>query len=83
MHIMDHFTPRSKQMSIHLQRFVDRVRGFEARGAREFTMSLQDAKDLHADITRLLIDLQTFREERAQKEQEQDVIKVEVDGGAF
>jgi hypothetical protein len=70
-------------MSIHLQRFVDRVRGFEARGAREFTMSLQDAKDLHADITRLLIDLQTFREERAQKEQEQDVIKVEVDGGAF
>jgi 50S ribosomal subunit-associated GTPase HflX len=80
---MDHFTPRSKQMSIHLQRFVDRVRGFEARGAREFTMSLQDAKDLHADITRLLIDLQTFREERAQKEQEQDVIKVEVDGGAF
>lgn len=70
-------------MSIHLQRFVDRVRGFEARGAREFTMSLQDAKDLHADITRLLIDLQTFREEHAQKEQQQEVIKVEVDGGAF
>jgi hypothetical protein len=70
-------------MSIHLQRFVDRVRGFEARGAKEFTMSLQDAKDLHADITRLLIDLQTLRDERAQKTQEQEVIKVEMDGGAF
>ena len=70
-------------MSIHLQRFVDRVRGFEARGAKEFTMSLQDAKDLHADITRLLIDLQTFREEKAKNEQTQEVIRVEVDGGAF
>jgi hypothetical protein len=70
-------------MSIHLQRFVDRVRGFEARGAREFTMSIQDAKDLHADITRLLIDLQTFREEKAKTEQTQEVIRVEVDGGAF
>jgi hypothetical protein len=70
-------------MSIHLQRFVDRVRGFEARGAREFTMSIQDAKDLHADITRLLIDLQTFREQQAEKAQEPDVIRVEVDGGAF
>jgi hypothetical protein len=70
-------------MSIHLQRFVDRVRGFEARGAREFTMSIQDAKDLHADITRLLIDLQTFREQQAEKAQEPEVIRVEVDGGAF
>jgi len=70
-------------MSIHLQRFVDRVRGFEARGAREFTMSIQDAKDLHADITRLLIDLQAFREQQAQKAQEPEVIRVEVDGGAF
>ena len=70
-------------MSIHLQRFVDRVRGFEARGAREFTMSMQDAKDLHADITRLLIDLQTFREQQVQKAQEPEVIRVEVDGGAF
>jgi hypothetical protein len=59
------------------------VRGFEARGAKEFTMSLQDAKDLHADITRLLIDLQTFREEKAKNEQTQEVIRVEVDGGAF
>jgi hypothetical protein len=70
-------------MSIHLQRFVDRVRGFEARGAREFTMSIQDAKDLHADITRLLIDLQTFREQQAEKAQEPEVITVQMDGGTF
>jgi hypothetical protein len=44
---------------------------------------MQDAKDLHADITRLLIDLQTFREQQVQKAQEPEVIRVEVDGGAF
>ena len=70
-------------MSIHLQKFVDRVRGFEARGAREFTMSIQDAKDLHADITRLLIDLQTLRENAAAQAQEPEVVTVQMDGGAF
>jgi hypothetical protein len=70
-------------VSIHLQKFVDRVRGFEARGAREFTMSIQDAKDLHADITRLLIDLQNFRENTAKKEPDDEVIRLQVDGGSF
>jgi hypothetical protein len=70
-------------MSIHLQKFVDRVRGFEARGAREFTMSIQDAKDLHADITRLLIDLQMLRENAAAQAQEPEVVTVQMDGGAF
>jgi hypothetical protein len=72
-------------MSIHLQKFVDRVRGFEARGAREFTMSIQEAKDLHADITRLLLDLQNLRESLAQQQAtgEDQVITVKMDGGAF
>jgi hypothetical protein len=59
------------------------VRGFEARGAKEFTMSIQDAKDLHADITRMLIDLQTLRENAATRAQEPEVITVQMDGGAF
>jgi hypothetical protein len=69
-------------MSIHLQKFVDRVRGFEARGAKDFTMSMAEAKDLHADITRLLIDLQNLREQ-ATITQEDQVITVEMDGGKF
>ena len=59
------------------------MRGFEARGAKEFTMSIQDAKDLHADITRLLIDLQTLRENAAAQAQEPEVVTVQMDGGAF
>jgi hypothetical protein len=69
-------------MTIHLQRFVDRVRGFEARGVRDFNMSMQDAKDLHADITKLLLDLHTLRENSIDK-QTNSTITVEVDGGSF
>jgi hypothetical protein len=69
-------------MTIHLQKFVDRVRGHEARGARDFVMSMADAKDLHADITRLLIDLQTLRETTVKLPQE-DVITLKMDGGSF
>ena len=69
-------------MSIHLQKFVDRVRGFEARGVKDFTMSMTDAKDLHADITRLLIALQSLQQH--QKIAEQDpVTEVEISGGTF
>ena len=69
-------------MTIHLQRFVDRVRGFEARGSKDFTMSMQDAKDLHADITRLLIDLNAFKEQ-AQTTPENEVVQIRMDGGNF
>jgi len=69
-------------MTIHLQRFVDRVRGSEARGARDFAMSMQDAKDLHADITKLLLDLHALRENSTDK-QTNSTITVEVDGGSF
>jgi len=70
-------------MSIFLQKFVDRVRGLEARGARDFTMSMTDAKDLHADITRLLIDLQSLREQTISKDTGDEVITIKIDGGSF
>ena len=69
-------------MSIFLQKYVDRVRGLEARGAKDFTMSMTDAKDLHADITRLLIELQTLREQSLNSPQE-EVITIKMDGGTF
>ena len=69
-------------MSMHLQKFVDRVRGFESRGIKDFTMSMNDAKDLHADITRLLIELQVLREHAVAKVDDQ-VIEVKVSGGTF
>ena len=69
-------------MTIHLSKFIDRVRGHEARGARDFVMSMTDAKDLHADITRLLLDLHNLREQTVKSTQEQ-TITVQMEGGSF
>ena len=67
---------------IHIQKFIERLQGFEARGARDFTMPIKDAKDLHADLTRLLITLQAARESTVDAAQD-SAITVEMKGGAF
>ena len=67
---------------IHIQKYIERLQGFEARGARDFTMPIRDAKDLHADLTRLLIALQSARESAVNSAQESE-ITVEMKGGSF
>lgn len=69
-------------MSLHLQKFVDRVRGHEARGAKDFVMTLAEAKDMHADITRLLLELHNLRGQVSKPDVE-EVITVQVGGGSF
>ena len=69
-------------MSLHLQKFVDRVRGHEARGSKDFVMTLAEAKDMHADITRLLLELHDLREQ-VSKSATEEVITVQVGGGSF
>ena len=69
-------------MSLHITRFVDRLRGFEARGQREFTMSITDAKDLHADITRLLLAL-TELQTQVVAQKQAEVMEIEMHGGSF
>jgi hypothetical protein len=69
-------------MSIHLQRFVERLQGFEARGAKDFIMPITDAKGMHADLTQLLLELTAFKEQ-AVAAQNNEVISVKMDGGSF
>ena len=63
---------------IHIQRFVERLQGFDARGSKDFSMSMRDAKDLHADITKLLLVLQNNQTNNAD-----EVIEVQITGGKF
>jgi hypothetical protein len=58
------------------------VRGQEARGARDLVMTMNEARDLHADITRLLLVLQNLQEQQI-KTANTDVLKVEIQGGSF
>ena len=67
---------------MHKQNFVDRVRGHEARGARDFVMTMNEARDLHADITRLLLSLQALQEQ-ATKTNNTEAVQVEIGGGQF
>jgi hypothetical protein len=67
-------------MSLHINRFVDSIKAHEARGQRDFTMSLRDAKDLHADITKLLLTLQAMHTQQQTADQ---VVQIELTGGDF
>ena len=69
-------------MTIHINRFIDRLQGFEARGTKDFIMPMSDAKGMHADITRLLLELETLRQ-TADAAQAEQVINLQVDGGSF
>ena len=68
---------------IHIQRFVEKLQGFEARGAKDYNMPLKDAKDLHADITKLLLAIETLRSNKPTTPTNNDVITVEMTGGSF
>jgi hypothetical protein len=69
-------------MSIHINRFVDSVKAHEARGQRDFIMPIRDAKDLHADITKLLLAI-TELQTQLLNAQKQEVITVELGGKDF
>jgi DNA primase len=69
-------------MTLHIQKFVDRVRGFELRGSKDFVMSIDDAKNLHTDLTQLLLELHNLRAKVTQPTEE-EVITVKIDGGRF
>ena len=67
-------------MSLHIHRFVDSIKAHEARGKRDFSMPMRDAKDLHADITKLLL---TLEQMRAQQTRGAEIIEVQISGGSF
>jgi hypothetical protein len=67
-------------MSIHINRFVDLVKAHEARGQRDVTMSIRDAKDLHSDITKLLLAVTELQRLALESQQE---IKVNLAASKF
>lgn len=67
-------------MSVHINRFIDSVKSAESRGQKDLIMPLRDAKDLHADITKLLLALELTRQQIATQN---EVVQVEILGGSF
>jgi hypothetical protein len=68
-------------MTLHINRFIDKIKAAESRQQRDVTMSIHEARDLHADITKILLRLETQQERTTNDANE--VITVVVDGGKF
>jgi hypothetical protein len=68
-------------MSLHINRFIDNIKAHEARAQRDLVMTLREAKDLHSDITKLLLKINELQEQVLVTESA--VVKVELDGGSF
>ena len=69
-------------MSIHINRFVDSVKAHESRGQKDFSMSLRDAKDLHSDITKMLLAV-TELQRRLLDTHNPQIVNVELSGKDF
>jgi hypothetical protein len=68
-------------MSLHINRFVDSIKAHESRGQRDFIMTMREAKDLHSDITKLLMTRESLHTRNTQPKQE--TVSVELSGGSF
>jgi len=66
-------------MSLHINRFIDRVRSAEHRGQRDLVMTMSEARDLQADLAKLLLALHVA----AQPISPTTTDTVEINGGAF
>lgn len=67
-------------MSLHINRFIDKLKSAESRSQRDLILSINEARDLHADITKLLLVLQALQENNKNND---TVISVEVRGPDF
>jgi hypothetical protein len=66
---------------MHIVRFLDRIKAAESRSQRDVNMTVSEARDLHADITKLLLALEQLRQSSEQKQSEPfDIV---VSGGNF
>jgi hypothetical protein len=64
---------------IHINNFVDKIKALETQNSKQFMMSMREAKDLHADITKLLLALQVLQDKKSTVSTD-EVIQVELRG---
>jgi len=65
---------------LYIRKFIDRLQQAELKGQKDFVCPLADAKNLHNDITRLLLDLEAVKQVNQQPD---ETITVELEGGSF
>jgi hypothetical protein len=66
---------------IHVTKLIDRIKAAESRGSRDFVISLQEAKDIHSDLTKLLMKINDLQQQLLNTQD--PTITVELGGGSF
>jgi len=64
---------------LYIRKFIDRLQQCELKGQKDFSCPIADAKNLHNDITRLLLDLEAVKSNT----QSDEVVQIELGGGDF
>ncbi len=62
---------------LYIRKFIDRVQACDSKGVNDFVWPLADAKNLHGDITKLLLDIEALQQARSNEQ----ITQVEVSGG--
>lgn len=68
-------------MSVHINRYIDKIKMFESKQSKQFTMTMREAKDLHGDITKLLLALQELQ--KGAEDDDDKPRSIEVSGGSW
>jgi uncharacterized protein YbjQ (UPF0145 family) len=67
---------------IHINNIVDKIKALESQNSKQFSMTMREAKDLHADITKLLLALQVLQNNTTAAKAN-EVIQVELRGDTW
>lgn len=66
---------------IHIKKFIDRVAAAEGRQNKDIVLPLADARGLRDEITKIIVDLYSTKEEKPVDTV--GVVEIELKGGTF
>lgn len=74
---------KQTQCMIHINSFVDKIKFFESSNSKDFIIPMHEAKNLHADITKLLLTLHEYQSITTKQVQEKPAPTDDIDGGGW
>ena len=76
---MEHYL--EQQLSLHLKNFNNKIKVLNQTGAKDLTLTAVEARNIHAEIFELLIQIQELA--KVTKEVANEVITVQLGGSKF
>ena len=71
------------QLSLHLKTFNDRIKVMNQTNSKDLTLTVLEARNIHAGIFELLTKINDHTEFKKAQEEQETLVSVEMDGGDF